>query len=341
MKVARLYDFLDIRLEDQDAPRAGAGEMVVRTRACGICSGDVMDWYIRTKAPVVFGHEPAGEVVEVGQGVEGVRPGDRVFVHHHAPCLSCRACRRGDFVQCATWRSSRIVPGAMAEYFLVPKENVAGDTLRLGPHVSFEEGALVEPTACAVKSLRRARLRGGETMLVIGLGIMGQLHVALGRSYGAERILGTDFVPYRRQKALELGADEALDAAAEDLVERVREATKGEMADTVIVGPGTTAAMETGIRCAGRGATVVLFTASPPDAALGVFPYRLYFDEISIVPSYSCGPNDTREALRLVESGAVPAQKLVTHRFPFSQVGEAYRVAAEARDSLKTIVIFP
>jgi L-iditol 2-dehydrogenase len=228
----------------------------------------------------------------------------------------------------------------MAEYFLVPKENLSGDTLRLPNAISFVDASLIEPTACVVKSLRRAGLMGGERILVIGLGIMGQLHVALARHYGAELIIGTDFIPYRCSKALELGADEVIDASRENLVAELQERTQGEMADVVIVGPGTIAAMELGVQCAGRGGTVVLFTASPPEATLGVSPYHLYFYEIRLVPSYSCGPNDTREALRLVSTGVIRAEKFVTHRFPFTAVGDAYKTASEAKESLKTVVVF-
>ncbi len=169
MKVARLYASTDIRLEEEPVPGVGAGEALVKTRVCGICSGDVMAWYMNKKAPLVFGHEPAGEVVEVGAGVTAFRPGDRIFVHHHAPCMECRACRRGEFVQCPTWRATAIVPGGMAEYFRVPRENLSGDTLHLPDALSFVDGSLVEPTACAVKSIRRSGLRAGERVLIIGL----------------------------------------------------------------------------------------------------------------------------------------------------------------------------
>lgn len=341
MKVARLYDAADIRFEDEPIPSVGPGQALIKTKVCGICSGDVMGWYMKKKAPVVFGHEPAGEVVEVGAGVTEFRPGDRVFVHHHAPCFACRLCRRGEFVQCATWRSTRIIPGGMAEYFLVPQENLAGDTLRLPEELSFADGSLVEPTACVVKSLRRARLQGGERILIIGLGIMGQLHVALAREAGAEQILATDFVSYRREKARQLGADVVIDPAAGKTEDVVKEITNGEMAEVVIVGPGSIEAMELGFRCAARGGTVVLFTTSMPDAVLNVLPHQLYFSEISLVPSYSCGPNDTREALRLIRGGVVTAEKFITHRFPFPALHEAYRNAAAAQDSIKTVVEFP
>lgn len=340
MQVARLYDSSDIRFEEEPIPQVGPGEALIKTRACGICSGDVMDWYMKKKAPLVFGHEPAGEVVEIGTGVTDFRPGDRVFVHHHAPCFTCRACRRGQFVQCPTWRASRIIPGGMSEYFLVPRENLSGDVLRLPAELSFADGSLIEPTACAVKSLRRSGLHAGERVFIIGLGIMGQLHVALARHAGAGSVIGTDFVPYRREKALQLGADLVLDPAQGNVEDAVKTYTNGEMAEVVIVGPGSIEAMELGIRCAAKGGTVVLFTTSTPEALLAVSPYHLYFNEISLIPSYSCGPNDTREALRLIRAGVVNAEKFITHRFPFPQLHAAYKNAAEARDSLKTVVEF-
>ena len=340
MKVARLYDANDIRFEEEPIPQVGPGEALIKTRVCGICSGDVMGWYMKKKAPVVFGHEPAGEVVEVGSGVTEFQPGDRVFVHHHAPCFSCRLCQRGEFVQCATWRSTRLVPGGMAEYFLVPQDNLTGDTLRLPTDLSFADGSLIEPAACVVKSFRRARLQPGARVFIVGLGIMGQLHVALARHAGAEQILATDFVPYRREKALQLGADVVLDPMAGNIDEMMKDHTRGDMAEIVIVGPGSIEAMELGVRCAARGGVVVLFTTSAPEATLNVFPYQLYFSEISIVPSYSCGPTDTREALRLIRDGVVTADKFITHRFPFDAIHDAYRNAAAAQDSIKTVVEF-
>jgi L-iditol 2-dehydrogenase len=340
MKVARLYDSTDIRFEDEPVPTVGPGEALIRTRACGICSGDVMGWYMKKKAPLVFGHEPAGEVIEVGPGVTDFCPGDRVFVHHHAPCFTCRVCQRGEFVQCVTWRASRIVPGGMAEYFLVPKENLAGDTLSLPSDLSFADGALIEPAACAVKSVRKSGMQTGDRVLIIGLGIMGQLHVALAHHGGAGSVIGTDFVPYRREKALSLGADLVLDPAQGGIEEQLRQHTNGEMAEVVIVGPGSIEAMELGIRCAAKGGTVVLFTTSTPEATLPVSPYHLYFNEIRLIPSYSCGPNDTRDALQLIRTGVITADEFITHRFPFAALHEAYRTASEARNSIKTLVEF-
>jgi L-iditol 2-dehydrogenase len=338
MRVARLYDFGDIRVEEAARPEVGPGDILVRVSACGICSGDIMPWYIRRKAPLVLGHEPVGVVEETGTDVRDFRPGDRVFVHHHAPCFECAACRRGEYVQCPTWRATNLRPGGMAEYFMVESPNLR-DTLRLPESVADADGVLVEPAACVVKSLRRSGLRPGESILIIGLGIMGMMHVKMARNLGAGTIIGADLFERRANRARELGADHAIVVEGDNLVERVREATGGAMADVVIVGPGSGKTIATGIACAGKGATVVQFTATPPDEEMIVRPHDLYFNETRLIPSYSCGPQETREALSLVERGVINAAELVTHRFPLAAISEAY-AAAQKPESLKVIVTF-
>jgi L-iditol 2-dehydrogenase len=338
MQVARLYDFGDIRVEQSARPEVGPDDILVRASACGICSGDIMPWYIRRKAPLVLGHEPVGVVEEAGAAVRGFRPGERVFVHHHAPCFSCAACRRGEYVQCATWRATKITPGGMAEYFLVSAENQR-DTLRLPDDVADIDGVLVEPAACVVKSIRRSGLKPGETILVIGLGIMGMMHVKLARHQGAGLVIGADLFETRASRAKELGADIGLVVSGDDLAEQILQVTDGAMADVVIVGPGTARALTAGIAAAGKGATVVQFTATPPEEEMLVRPHDLYFNETRLIPSYSCGPDDTREALELVRRGVLNARELVTHRFPLARVCEAYD-QAQKPDSLKVVVTF-
>jgi len=338
MQVARLYDFGDIRVEQSARPEVGPDDILVRASACGICSGDIMPWYIRRKAPLVLGHEPVGVVEEAGAAVRGFRPGERVFVHHHAPCFGCAACRRGEYVQCATWRATKITPGGMAEYFLVSTENQR-DTLRLPDDVADIDGVLVEPAACVVKSIRRSGLKPGETILVIGLGIMGMMHVKLARHRGAGLVIGADLFETRASRAKVLGADIGLVVSGDDLAELVRQFTEGAMADVVIVGPGTARALTAGIAAAGKGATVVQFTATPPEEEMLVRPHDLYFNETRLIPSYSCGPDDTREALELVRRGVLSARELVTHRFPLARICEAYD-QAQKPDSLKVVVTF-
>ena len=340
MKVAVLYSFEDIRIEDWRIPEVEKGEALIQMKACGICSGDVMPWYIEKKAPLVLGHEPAGKIVALGAGVEGFREGDPVFVHHHAPCMKCEKCKRGDYVLCSTWRGSKIVPGGLAEYVKIPAVNLREDTLVLPKNVGYLGGTLVEPLACVVKGMRRMAMRQGDTVLVLGLGVMGMLFVVLARHFGASRVIGADMVPWRLNKALELGATDVVDITDPDHKDRLKALTDGKGADRVVVGPGSVSAMAQGIASAAPGGTVLFFTPTPPGEVLKVNQNRIYFDEITMVQSYSCGPNDTREALSLLTEEVIPVSKIITHQFPLSEAAEAFRLTSKAKDSLKAVVTF-
>lgn len=325
MRAAVLYDVDDVRIEERPVPQIGPGELLVHTRASGICTGDVMAWYVRRKAPLVLGHEPSGVVVAVGEGVTEFRPGDRVFVHHHAPCFACEACSRGDYVQCATWRKTSIDPGGLAEYFRVPRENTR-DTLRLPDAVPFADGSLIEPLACVVKSLRRSGLRERQTVYVIGLGVMGLMHVLVALSRGA-RVVGSDFLEERRQIAMRLGAE----AVHPD------QAFTG--ADIVICGPGSPEALRNAFAAVAPGGTVVMFTPLEPGVPLTLDPNDLYFRDVKLVTSYSCGPDDTREALALIESKVVTAQRLGAVEYPLQEAAAAYDALRHSR-IVKPIVTF-
>ncbi|HEX9859619.1 MAG TPA: zinc-dependent dehydrogenase [Nitrospirota bacterium] len=340
MKVAVLHSFNDIRIENWGIPGIEKGEALVKMRACGICSGDVMPWYIEKKAPLVLGHEPAGEIVALGDGVKGFSVGDRVFMHHHAPCMNCAYCKRGDYVLCEAWKRSMIVPGGLAEYVKVPALNLEKDTLVLPESVDFLGGTLVEPLACVVKGIRRMTINKGDRVLVIGLGIMGILFVVMAKLMGASKVIGVDMVPYRLAKALDVGADDVVDITEEHSRERMMKLTRGDGADKVVVGPGSVPAMAQGLSCAGPGSTVLFFTPTPPGDTLKINPNQLYFNEITIVQSYSCGPNDTREALGHLAEGGIPVGKLITHTFPLEKADEAFRLTSKAGESLKCVVLF-
>jgi L-iditol 2-dehydrogenase len=299
-----------------------------------------MPWYIEKKAPLVLGHEPAGEIVEVGSYVTSFRPGDRVFVHHHAPCFTCKYCKRGDYVQCDTWKKTKIIPGGISEYILIPEINLENDTLNLTDGLSYEDGTLIEPLACVIKGLKRAKIMNGDTVLVIGLGFMGILNGIVARRYGAGRLIGADKVPYRLNRSIELGFDDVIDVSKIAVNEALKEITGGSMAELVIVCPNSVDAMKNGISSIGPGGTVLMFAPVKPDERLTINPNELYFKDISIVASYSCGPTDTADALDLLKEGTVKAENLITHRFPIEKTAEAFRLTAEARDSLKSVIVF-
>ncbi|HXW76294.1 MAG TPA: alcohol dehydrogenase catalytic domain-containing protein [Candidatus Eremiobacteraceae bacterium] len=318
-----------------DPPKRG--ELLVRITACGVCPSEVMRWYAASKAPFVLGHEPAAVIEACGEDAGPFGPGERVFVHHHAPCMTCRRCQRGDYVQCEVWRAGRLVPGGMSRYAIVPASIVGEDVLSLPDWVDDDTAVFVEPLATVVKSLRRAAVERGDRVLVIGLGVMGLLHILAARARGVQVILGSDIVGTRRDAALSAGAIAAFDPRSERLTERVLAATDGEGADVVVVGPGSVEALDDAVGCVARGGTIVAFTPLPPDVRWPMPVHDLFFKDVDVVSSYSAGPDDTREALRLLEGG-LPVKPLITHRFSLREAAEAYALVARAGEALKVIV---
>ena len=335
MRAARLYRWGDVRVEELAVPQIGAQEALVRIAACGVCGSDALSWYVDRKAPAVLGHEPVGTIVDVGAEVAHFHVGDRVFVHHHAPCLNCEECRRQLWSNCATWKATRIEPGGFAEYARVPALNLQRDTLRLPDSLDFDTASFIEPLACCIRAIKHvAQVKAEDVVLIVGLGAMGLLMAQLSRHYGARRVLGSDFRSERRTIALELGIDAVLDPAADP----VSAETNERGADVVIVCPGDARAITAGLNAAAPGGRVVCFTPLPPEQPIALDQCMLYFREIALLQSYSCGPTETREALELLAAQRLNVLPLATHRAGLSGVQAALERAKSGTDGLKTII---
>jgi L-iditol 2-dehydrogenase len=339
VRVAQYYSRNDIRLEQMEVPEIGAGEMLVQVKACGLCGSDLMEWYADSKAPTVLGHEPVGFVSQLGSGVKGFALGDRVFAHHHVPCFVCHYCRRGNYSCCETFKKKGIYPGGFAEYIRVAPINVQRDVLHLPEGLGFEEATLIEPTACAIRGLQRTGIQPGDTVLIIGMGVSGLLFAQLSPLWGAGQVIVADLVEYRLEKAREMGVQAAIDAAQEELTSAVRSLTDGVGADLVVVTAGSRRVMEQALELVSKGGTVLLYAPLPPGDTIPVDVNDLLFSEKTLVTTYSCGPDDTRIALEFIRNGRVQTKGLVTHRFGLDEVGEAVRLAGEAGESLKVVIV--
>ena len=340
MKVARTLSFERTEVEDAPVPALQPGDALVRVLACGLCGSDASRWYVETKVPTVLGHEPVGIVVEAARGC-ALEPGQRVFFHHHVHCDECPACRGGFETNCALFKRSRLDPGGFAELVRVPAENARRDTLVLPERVSSDAATFIEPLGCCVRAVNKLPLRGGESVLLIGLGAMGLANGCLARLAGAGRVIGSDFSAVRRERALQppWGFDAALDPGDPGFAESLRELTGGRGPDHAVVGPASGAALEQGLRAVAPGGTVVLFSPFSPAAKVPVDLHRLYFGELTLTASYSCAAKETRRALELIAGGQVPVEALVSHRLPLEGVGEGIlRTAAAGDDWLKAIV---
>ena len=337
MKVAVYYNNRDIRLAEMAVPKIGPGELLVRIRASGICGSDLMEWYRIRKAPLVLGHEIAGEVVEVGAGVTRFHIGERVFVSHHVPCGQCRYCRAGHQSVCDMLRTTHFDPGGFAEYIRVPKINVQLGTLPLPDEITFEEGSFIEPLACVVRAQRFARLAAGQTVLVIGSGISGLLHVQLARARGAARVIATDISDFRLKAAVRFGADAAIHGT-EDVPARLSDLNDGRLADLVIVCTAALPAIQQAVRSIDRGGTLLFFapTAAGVDVPIPLFDF--WRDEISVVTSYAGSGEDLVESIALIRSRQVRVAEMITHRLPLSEAGRGFELTASGQDSIKVVI---
>jgi L-iditol 2-dehydrogenase len=297
-----------------------------------------MEWYRLPKAPLVLGHEVAGEVVEVGGGLAGFVPGDRIVATHHVPCDACRYCRAGQHPVCETLRTTSFDPGGLAEFVRLPAPNVARGTLVVPPQVSFEAAAFVEPLACVVRGERVAGGAAGKTVLVLGAGTSGALHLLWAKSRGAARLIATDVHPYRLAAARRVGADVAIDARDGDVPAAVRKANEGRAADLVIVCAADPSVFSDAARSVDRGGTILVFALFPPGTSVPLPVHEFGRDGIAVVHSYAGPPADMKSALDAIARGAVDVRPLITHRLALDETAEAFRLVAEAGDSLKVIV---
>jgi len=338
MLAVEYYSNDDVRIVELPVPEIGPGELLVQLRACGICASDVMEWYMRPRAPLYPGHEPVGVVVAVGEGVEQFNAGQHVFLHHHVPCMVCHYCQRGSFSQCATFRATRIYPGGLAEYIRVPAQNVLLDVLPLPDDLSFEAATLVEPLACCVRGINRAAIQPGDSVVVLGAGSNGLMLAQLAQQRGAVRVIIVDPIAYRRQRALDSDIDHVLDPQVGDLLEQVLSVNDGRKPDIVVVTPSSIGAMMQGLELAGPGGTVLLFAPPPPTEVLPTTPNRLFFQEITLRTSYSAGPYETRQALELLRNGRIKPEMVITHRFALQDTAQAFRLVAKPGDALKAVI---
>jgi L-iditol 2-dehydrogenase len=319
-------------------PSIGPGELLVRVVASGICGSDVMEWYRLDRAPLVLGHEIAGDVVEVGEGVAAYKTGDRVAVAHHVPCNTCRYCLNGNPTVCDTLRRTNFDPGGFAEYVRLPAINIDRGVFLLPDDVSYEEATFVEPLACILRGQRRANLQPGQTVLVIGSGISGLFHIQLARALGAGRIVATDISEYRLEAAGKFGADTAIDAG-DYSPEHLREANGGCLADVVIVCTGAVPAINQALASVERGGTILFFAPTAPDVNIPVSINDLFWrTEITLTTSYAGSPADYAAALRLIQARRVPVKEMITHRLGLAEAGLGFGLVASAQDSLKVII---
>jgi L-iditol 2-dehydrogenase len=337
MRVGVYYNNKDVRLEERAIPAIGDDELLLRVQASGICGSDVMQWYRLQNAPLVLGHEVTGEIEAVGKNVKRYKTGERVFVSHHVPCNTCRYCLRGQHTVCQTLHTTNFDPGGFSEFIRIPALNVDRGVFRLPDEVAFDEGSFIEPLGCTIRAHRLAGFQPGDTVLILGSGISGILHIALARAQGAGKVVATDVHPFRLNFAKKFGASEVL-PATENVPKLIREANNGRGADIVIVCAGAPQAFSQALESVDRGGKIVFFAPTPPDYYLPLNITDIWRNGITLLPSYGAGPLDIEIAIELIANRRVPVQEMITHRLGLEQIGQGFRLVSDAKDSMKVII---
>jgi L-iditol 2-dehydrogenase len=344
MKVVRFHAPGDVRIEEAAEPVTGAGEVKLRVRACSTCGTDVKIYrfgHHHIVPPRIMGHEIAGEVVEVGDGVDGVASGDRVQVIAAIPCGRCRECQRGRMTVCPNQESMGYhYEGGFAEYIVVPAKVLAVDGLNPIPEqITYAEASVAEPLACVLNGQMLAQVGEGDDVVVMGAGPIGCLHVRLARARGATRVFLTDINASRLDLAARLVfPDATLSGAEVDVVEQIGKLTDGRGADVVITAAAAGAAQEQAMSMAARRGRVSFFGGLPKDNPVIACDSNLvHYRELTIVGANGSSPGHNAQALQLIASGAVTVADLITHRLPLAETLAAFDIVARGQGIKVTI----
>lgn len=337
MKVAMYYNNKDVRIQQQPIPSLLDGEILVRIMASGLCGSDVMEWYRIKKAPLVLGHEISGIVEQVGNDVECFKAGDRVFVTHHVPCNTCRYCSHDDHTNCHLLHSTTFYPGGFAEYVRVPAINVDRGTFHLPESMSFDTGTFIEPLACVIRGFRKIGFTPARSVLILGSGIAGLLHIKLARAYGASRIFATDLSKYRLDLAKKIGADVVFHAT-DDVKNLLRMHNDNHLADLVVLTAGVPAAVKQAFSCVEPGGTILLFAPTAPGEKISLDLFDTWNKQIQVVSTYAGVGKDILDAIALLSSSQITVDDLITHRLPLIEAQKGFKLVAEADESMKVIL---
>lgn len=346
MRAAVYRGINDVRVETIPVPQIGPGEVLVKIHTCGICGTDLKKIHTGShSAPRVFGHEMAGTIVAAGEGVMGLKVGDRVMAYHHIPCGECFYCRKHTFAQCETYKkvgcTAGFVPsgGGFAEYIRVMDWIVRRGLVKIPDGVPFEQAAFIEPVNTCYKAIDMLNLQQDETVLVIGQGPIGILLAALAKRTGAT-VLTSDLYPERHAVAAKFGLSHPFDAR-EDVTAAAKAATEGRGADVALVAVGANALIRVAMDAIRPGGRVVLFAATQHGEA-PFDPAAVCMDEKTLMGSYSASVAIQDEVTQLVLNGykdGFDLTQLISHRFSIEDAVAAIHLASNPQaDSMKIVI---
>jgi len=341
MKAAVVGDNSTVKITDIQNPELGPNDILVKMGACGICGSDVEKVFGKYGQPSMrLGHEPAGNIIKVGNEVKNFKIGDRVFTHHHVACYSdsCHECSHGNETMCKEYYSSNLNPCGLADEYVVPDWNVVhGGVLKIPDSMSFEEAAMIEPLACCVRAWTKFSYNKNDTAVVLGVGSTGIMHALLAKSAGFSKIFCLDLNNFRLEFAKKLGF-ETIRSDDTSLLETIEKSTNTNGVDVAIVATGNLAALRDAIKLVRKGGTVVMFGVPSKGAVIDFDMSVVYSKEITITTTYAASDKDTKTALELIASGKIDVKSLITHKYSLEDSQKAFEHAKTGNNAMKIII---
>ena len=342
MKACVFHSPGNLSVEELPTPEPGPGEVLLQTQAASLCFSDIRVYRGEKEADagVVIGHEAAGVVVQVGQGVTAVQEGDRVALDPIVACGECYFCIRGKRNRCVNrWTLGYQGNGGLAEYILAPQELVSqGHLLKVPPGMPADLAAMVEPFACALYSLEVCQVRAGGSLAIIGAGPMGLTHLLIARAIGCATIVVSDPLEDRLAIAQELGATATVNPKSDDLQKTLLDLTDGIGADAAIVSVGSVPAIEAGLQAARKQGYVNIFGGVPPGSVLPLDPNLVHYNELFLTGTQNAPSEQYARAVPLLAS--IPqARRLITYRFTIDEAPKAFE-SRMAMEGLKAVIEF-
>lgn len=338
MRVLKYIEPQHVEISQMPRPTIGAGEVLVRLHACGVCATDVKT-FVRGHPHIgtgtVLGHEMTG-VIDESQAV-GWRVGERVVVAPYVPCDNCLYCRRGQFTLCQNLFDASAEPGGFSEFVRVPPRLVQKGLFRLPDEVDFVLGTLVEPLACSYHGLEALALKRGESLLVIGDGPMGLMQTFLARAIGAQPIVVAGMTTARLAIAAR-HADRVVDVRAASLPDEIRTLTNGAGMDKVIVSVGQSKVAEDALALVGRGGAINFFAGLPSGSRVTLDANRIHYDEITLGGTFGFAPGHFAHALESLTLNAAQFRELITLTVPLDGLEQAF-LDSSRYEGIKTVAV--
>jgi len=340
MKAAVVKGSSKVAIEDFKNQSLNSGDILVKMQACGICGSDLEKVFGKYGQPSMkLGHEPSGIILEMGSEVKDFKKGDRVFVHHHVPCYACHYCLHGNETMCKKYYETNLSPCGLAEEFLVPEWNVKhGGVIKIPDSMTFEEAAMIEPLACCIRAWNKVSFKKNDSVAIFGIGATGMMHVMLAKTKHANTIFCLDINEFRLEFAKKFEITKAIKSNNPDRKQIISGKTDGRGVDVAIVATGSIQAFVDAIDVTRKGGTVVMFGVPSKGAKIDLDMSIVYSKEITLITSYAASDIDTNSALQLIESSAIDAKKLITHRYVLQDSQKAFEHAKKGTDSMKIII---